>query len=170
MDQPFISSTHLHCPMLQNRMAIMELRYLILVVVCFGFSLNCTQTSPLMHSKVPPQYLEKARALHNPMARSSGIIEEGKKLYEGKGLCVRCHGLYGNGKGVSGKRFQVPPQNFRHRNFWNDHDEGELFWIIKNGSPKTGMLEFQSLLTDEEIWKILRYLETFPSSPKPPQV
>lgn len=31
------------------------------------------------------------------------------------------------------------------------------------------MLEFQRLLTDQEIWKILRYLATFPNSPEPPQ-
>lgn len=150
-------------------MTIMRLSYQILTVMFFGISLSCTQASTLMHSKVPHQYLEEARALVNPLSRSSGIIDEGKWLYEGKGLCVRCHGPYGDGKGVGAKKFQIPPQNFRDRDFWNNHDEGELFWIIKNGSPRTGMLEFQSLLTDVEIWKILRYVETFPSRPEPPK-
>ncbi len=38
------------------------------------------------------------------------------------------------------------------------HDQlGQLFWIIKNGSPGTGMLSFKGL-KEEQIWQILLYV------------
>jgi len=121
-----------------------------------------------MHSKVPTTHRLEARALVNPLPRSQHVIDEGKTLYEGKGLCIRCHGTYGDGKGTGSIKLHTPPRNFRKHDFWKHRNEGELFWTIKNGSAGTGMLEFQSLLTDQEIWKILRYLATFPKSPEPP--
>ncbi len=135
-----------------------------------GTTWSCALSSPYMHSKVPDDRVTQVRTLVNPFPNSHPIIEEGRHLYEGKGLCVRCHGLHGNGQGVGSKQFHTPPRNFRHQDFWNHRSEGELFWTVKNGSPETGMLEFQSLLTDQEIWKILRYIETFPTSPEPPEV
>ena len=80
---------------------------------------------------------------------------------------MRCHGRYGDGKGTAAKHFDTLPRNLKNQKFWTQRAEGELFWIVKNGSPDTGMLEFNSLLSDEEIWKILRYTETFPTTPYP---
>jgi mono/diheme cytochrome c family protein len=38
--------------------------------------------------------------------------------------------------------------------------DGQLFWVIRNGSPGTGMPAFKNL-KDREIWQIVRYLRTF---------
>ena len=134
-----------------------------------GSLLSCTASSPFMHPRMPEDRLIEVRAMTNPFPSSQKVIAEGQALYEGKGLCVRCHGIYGDGKGIGADHFHTPPRNFRHEDFWKYRTQGELFWIIKNGSPKTGMLEFQSLLSDQEIWKILRYAETFPNRPEPPK-
>jgi cytochrome c1 len=32
-----------------------------------------------------------------------------------------------------------------------------LFWVIKNGSPGTGMMAFSGL-ADEEVWELIHYL------------
>ena len=127
--------------------------------------LSCTPS--LIHPRVPEGQLPEARALTNPLPKSYWIIDDGKNLYEGKGMCVRCHGRFGDGRGTAASNFQTLPRNFKNRHFWAQRSEGELFWIIKNGSTATGMREFKGLLTDQEIWKILRYTETFPSTPYP---
>jgi len=35
--------------------------------------------------------------------------------------------------------------------------DGQLFWVIQNGSPGTGMLAFKGL-KDEQIWQIILYI------------
>jgi len=42
--------------------------------------------------------------------------------------------------------------------------DGQLFWIIRNGSPGTGMPAFKNL-KDREIWLIVLYLRKL-SEPK----
>ncbi|GJL55485.1 MAG: hypothetical protein NPIRA02_26170 [Nitrospirales bacterium] len=132
-----------------------------------GLVISCAPSSAFIHPKVPEEKLTEARAVTNPFPKSYWVIDDGKALYEGKGMCVRCHGRDGDGRGSAASHFETLPRNFKNRHFWTNRSEGELFWIIKNGSETTGMLEFQSLLTDEEIWKILRYTETFPNGPYP---
>jgi hypothetical protein len=53
------------------------------------------------------------------------------------------------------------PRNFQHHGFWRHRTEGELFWVIKHGSPGTAMVGFGSVLSDEEIWALIRYEHTF---------
>ncbi len=147
-------------------MIVVQLRKITLCLL-LGLASSCVSSPSFIHPKVPQDQLAEVQALTNPLPKSYWIIDDGKTLYEGKGTCMRCHGRYGDGKGTAASNFQTLPRNFKNRHFWTQRSEGELFWIIKNGSSDTGMLEFQSLLTDEEIWKILRYTETFPSIPYP---
>ncbi|MGQ0666975.1 MAG: c-type cytochrome, partial [Nitrospiraceae bacterium] len=39
--------------------------------------------------------------------------------------------------------------------------EGELFWVIKHGSPGTAMIGFGQVLSDEEIWALIQYERRF---------
>lgn len=123
----------------------------------------------LMQPRVPEAKLEQARALKNPLPFSSDLIEQGKVLYEGKGTCVNCHGERGNGKGPGSKDLNPPPRNFQHTGFWRHRTEGEIFWVIKYGSPGTAMIPFGGLLTDEEIWTIIRYEQSFSHGPVGPR-
>ena len=54
-----------------------------------------------------------------------------------------------------------PPRNFQHHGFWRHRTEGEIFWVIKHGSPGTSMVGFAGQLTDEEIWAIIQYERSF---------
>lgn len=114
-----------------------------------------------MAPRVPADKLEEARALVNPLPDSFEIVEKGKAIYEGKGTCVNCHGVRGSGDGPGGMNLDPPPRDFRHRGWWRHRTEGELFWVIKHGSPGTGMIPFGGLLSDEEIWAVLRYERGF---------
>ncbi len=149
----------------------MKVRYRIVGLLLFVcFLVSCTERSPFVYPKVPHDQLIAAQALVNPFPQSPEILAEGEVLYKGKGICIHCHGVYGDGNGPGAVKFNTPPRNFRESDFWEHRTQGELFWVVKNGSPHTGMLEFESLLSDEEIWKILRYIQIFPSGPHPPKV
>lgn len=115
----------------------------------------------MMGPRVPADKLAEARALTSPLPDSAEAVERGKALYEGKGTCFTCHGLSGRGDGPAGATLNPPPRNFHHRGFWRHRSEGEIFWVIKNGSPGTGMIPFGGALTDEEIWSLIQYERTF---------
>ena len=90
------------------------------------------------------------------------IIAEGKTLYEGKGTCVSCHGESGLGDGPVGRQLSPGPRNFTNCRFHARRRDGELFWILKNGSPGTGMVPMIPVtFTEEEAWKILAYERSF---------
>lgn len=115
----------------------------------------------MMQPIVPPDQLEAARALKNPLPYSQEIIDKGKAIYEGKGTCFTCHGLTGRGNGPGAVNLDPAPRNFLHRGMWRHRTEGEIFWVIKNGSPGTGMIAFGGLLSDEEIWTVMQYEKSF---------
>lgn len=114
-----------------------------------------------MPPRVPAEKLAEARALTSPLPDSPELIEKGKALYEGKGGCVNCHGKEGRGDGPVARELDPSPRNFHHHGFWRHRTDGEIFWVIKNGSPGTAMIGFGSQLTDEEIWTVIEYLRSF---------
>ena len=115
----------------------------------------------IMEPRVPPEKMEEARALVSPLPDSPEIVEKGKVIYEGKGTCFNCHGKTGRGDGPGGLSLNPSPRNFGHHGMWRHRSEGEIFWVIKHGSPGTGMIPFGGLLTDEEIWTVIQYERSF---------
>ena len=131
------------------------------VIITFWSTMASAQGSHMMEPRVPADKLAEARALRNPISPSPEIIKKGKALYEGKGTCFNCHGTTGRGDGPGGKILNPAPRNFHHRGFWRHRSEGELFWVVKHGSPGTAMIPFGGLLSDEEIWTVLEYERSF---------
>lgn len=115
----------------------------------------------MMPPRVPADQLPEARALRSPLPSSPEVVEKGKTLYEGKGGCVTCHGKSGLGDGPAAAALDPSPRNFHHHGFWRHRTDGEIFWVIKHGSPGTAMIGFGSQLSDEEIWTVIRYLHSF---------
>lgn len=115
----------------------------------------------MMQPRVPADKLTEARALTNPLPASPETIEKGKALYQGKGTCFNCHGTGGGGDGPAAAGLDPAPRNFHHHGFWRHRTDGELFWVIKHGSPGTSMIGFGDLLSDEEIWSVIQYERTF---------
>ena len=105
----------------------------------------------------PPANLYKKAKKASPE-----IIAEGKKIFEGKGTCVNCHGKKGDGNGPAGKVLNPGPRNFTNCKFHKKRKDGELFWVVKNGSPGTGMVSMiPATITEEEGWKVLAYERSF---------
>ena len=115
----------------------------------------------MMQPRVPADKLAEARALKNPLPNSPAIVEKGKAIYDGKGGCFNCHGTDGGGNGPAAAKLNPAPRNFRHHGFWRHRTEGEIFWVIKHGSPGTAMIGFGPVLSDEEIWSVIQYERTF---------
>lgn len=138
----------------------------IIVVLCGFISAGVVSFSGaaeqyLMQPRVPADKLAEARALTNPLAESPETHAKGKALYEGKGGCANCHGQNGGGDGPLAGSLNPAPRNFHHHGFWRHRTDGELFWVIKYGSPGTAMIGFADQLADEDIWAIIHYERSF---------
>lgn len=109
-------------------------------------------------AKAPDDFLTKT----NPLSSSAGAIKAGKELFLKTAqpvACVMCHGEQGDGKGLMGAALVPPPRNFTCGTMMRDISDGQLFWIIKNGSPGTGMMSFASL-PDEQVWQLIHYIRS----------
>lgn len=133
----------------------------LLAAMIMGASSPAAAERHMMRPRVPPDKLAEARALKSPLSPSASVIEQGKAIYEGKGTCANCHGIAGNGRGPAAIQLNPPPRDFRHHGFWRHRTEGELFWVIKHGSPGTAMAAFGPILSDEEIWSVIQYERAF---------
>lgn len=118
-----------------------------------------------LRPRVPRDQIEAARAVTNPFPASEEIIAKGKALFEGKAFCKTCHGADGKGLGgdIAPGSLKGPlPRNFTDNAWQAARTDGELFWILKNGSKGTAMAPFIPLiLTEEEAWQVLQYVRSF---------
>ncbi len=115
---------------------------------------SCPQ--PRLTQQAPPEYFQ----LKNPLEANPENLRKGKLLYQVKAkpiACKHCHGIIGDGKGPLGIDLNPPPRNFTCAKTINGVPDGQLFWIIKNGSPETEMFSYNEL-KDDEIWKIILYI------------
>ena len=119
----------------------------------------------VLRPRVPKDQIEEARAVTNPLPANEEIVAKGKALYEGKAFCKACHGPDGKGLGADiapGSLKGPLPRNFTDKKWQTARTDGELFWILKNGSKGTAMASFVPLvLTEEEAWQVLRYVRSF---------
>jgi hypothetical protein len=112
--------------------------------------------------RVAPDQMADAKAMKNPVASNPENIAKGKALYEGKGTCFNCHGKEGKGDGPAGAILNPSPRNFTNCKFHKKRKDGELFWVIKNGSAGTGMVSLvPAAITEEEAWTIINYERSF---------
>ena len=112
--------------------------------------------------RVPADQIKEARKVRNPLKATSENIEAGKALFHGKAFCVTCHGRDGKGIGNIPGLVGKLPRNFTDKAWQKVRTDGELFWILKNGSPGTDMAPFIPLvLTEEEAWQVLLYVRSF---------
>ena len=108
----------------------------------------------------PEKFLERS----NPLRDDPSAVEAGKRLYHKDAKptpCRLCHGVRGNGNGRLAPNMDPPPRNFTCAETMQNLPEGQLFWIIKNGSRGTKMPRHKGDLTDRQIWQLIRYIRSF---------
>ena len=99
----------------------------------------------------------------NPLGVTAENISAGEKLYT-KGAkplaCIQCHGAMGKGDGKIAMGMTPKPRDFSCLAMMKDIPDGQLYWVIKNGSKGTGMMGYKTL-KDEQVWQIVSYIRQF---------
>ena len=108
--------------------------------------------------RVPTELLEELQDIDNPYPATPDRIELGKQVFYGKGLCVTCHS--NNGKGI--KMPGHTPRDFTDKKWQDIRADGELMWVLRNGSPGTGMpVRIGKGINEEEGWSVIHFIRTF---------
>lgn len=148
--------------------------YLLITMFVTAVALSCTPVfgadEAVLRPRVPINQIEEARTWMNPLPATEEVTEKGRQLFHGKAFCVTCHGKDGKGLGgdIEPGTLRGPlPRNFTDREWQVVRTDGELFWVLKNGSKGTAMAPFVPLiLTEEEAWQVLRYVRSFATEEK----
>jgi len=92
---------------------------------------------------------ESDRARANPYALDADAVSIGKKLFQQS--CAQCHGDDANGR--------THKPSLRSEDVRTATD-GELFWLLTNGSVRHGMPSW-SRLPESQRWQIIAFLRSF---------
>ena len=131
-----------------------------------GLAIAGPEADPLK-ARVPADKRAEAKKDKSPLYDKAEdapaeIVAEGKAIFEGKGTCVNCHGKSGTGDGHAGAVLNPGPRDFTNCKFHKKRKDGELMWVIKNGSPGTGMVPLvPATISEEEAWKVIAYERSF---------
>jgi mono/diheme cytochrome c family protein len=137
----------------------------LLFLITWSIAVNAAHKNPPGQDCPQPRFTGKAPAdlyaTANPLDVNRRNRRAGKELYEdlSNPSCVACHGEKGDGRGQLAQQFDPPPRNFACAATIEGVPDGQLHWIIKNGSRGTAMPSFD-YLTDEEIWQLVIYLRS----------
>ena len=113
----------------------------------------------VLKSRVPAEQMEESIAWKNPFPSTPDNIKMGKVLFHGKAFCVTCHGKDGKGFGNIPGLLGKLPRNFTDKDWQAKRKDGELLWILKNGSVGTAMASFiPFVLNEEEAWHVILYV------------
>lgn len=97
----------------------------------------------------------------NPLPPTADAVREAPSLYETK--CSKCHGDKGDGRGSATKGLDVKPRNYTNKTVMEKIPDGQLFWIIANGSDPeaTEMGPYKKKLSEEQMWALVHYIRNF---------
>lgn len=98
---------------------------------------------------------DDAFGLRSPITRTAATVEAGRAIYRTR--CVACHGERGRGDGPAGVALVPPPADLVLH--IPQHTEGELFYYVSRGIPKTAMPAWDAVLSEAERWTVIHYLE-----------
>jgi mono/diheme cytochrome c family protein len=111
--------------------------------------------SSIYEPRTPKEILEDTQEMESPYPETRERIEAGRKIYFGKGLCVTCHSKDGTGARIPGHA----PRNFTNKKWQDTRTDGELMWVLKNGSPGTGMpIRVGKVISEEEGWNVIQFI------------
>jgi len=104
---------------------------------------------------------ESARAVKNPLPPSAADLDTIRPIYRDK--CAVCHGLTGRGDGQDASLYDPKPTDFADARHMRSLTDGELFYKLTEG--RRPMPSFRKRLTDEQRWRMVMLIRTFPEPP-----
>ena len=95
----------------------------------------------------------------NPLPETDEVVSQGQEVFLGS--CAQCHGADGRADTEIGRNMAPPAMDLSssHVQHWSD---AELFWIIQNGVRLTGMPAWQSSISENDTWKLARFIHNLP--------
>jgi mono/diheme cytochrome c family protein len=95
----------------------------------------------------------------NPLPETDEVVSQGQEVFLGS--CAQCHGADARGDTGIGRNMAPPAMDLSssHVQHWSD---AELFWIIQNGVRLTGMPAWHSSISDNDTWKLARFIHNHP--------
>ncbi|GJL79560.1 MAG: hypothetical protein NPINA01_25490 [Nitrospinaceae bacterium] len=99
----------------------------------------------------------------NPLPGTPENIKAGEQIFLKKATpiaCQFCHGVKGDSKGDPDFESKPAARNFTCSEMMEAIPDGQLFWVIKNGSPNTAMPAFSDL-SEESVWQVIHYIRQF---------
>jgi cytochrome c len=110
--------------------------------------------------KAPDEIYNKV----NPLKRDNKNYKKGKLLYMVKAKtlqCKHCHGIQGDGKGGMAPESFPNPRNFTCAETMNQISDGQMFWAISHGIPKTSMPSYKEFLSEEQVWQLVLFVREY---------
>ncbi|OIO57986.1 MAG: cytochrome c class I [Alphaproteobacteria bacterium CG_4_10_14_0_2_um_filter_63_37] len=139
----------------------MSIRHIIglAAVAGVGFGLMAS-TAMAETDALAPRAPKSAVTMKNPTMKND--VAAGKVIFTE--LCSACHGDTGVGDGRSAELLDPKPRDFTSKVWQKTRTDGEIFWLIQNGSKHTKMEGFgQSkldLYSDTEMWSLVNYIRS----------
>ncbi len=112
---------------------------------------------PAAQTRIPPEEVQRK----NPIESNAASIEEGKRLF-GATDCTLCHGKEGDGKGLEAKDTNMNVHDWRKLQNLEHFTDGELSFLILKGKGR--MPAYDGRETPEQVWRIVNYIRSMPSS------
>ena len=91
-----------------------------------------------------------------PNLNDQNLILTGYKGYDA--MCVTCHAAPGKSATVIADGLHPKPPELDDKEIFEEWNDNELFWIIKNGIKLTGMPAYGPTHSDDELWAIVAFL------------
>ena len=114
---------------------------------------------PYAYSNTPEGYEQAGLYLKNPITSSAKVLADAQLLYTKN--CVHCHGATGAGDGKVGQKLPGAPPAYNSGTIKN-LSEGKIFHSISYGKGLMG--NHASILTTEERWKLVLFVQTLQGS------
>ena len=155
------SKTRVNC---QSRMLLAAGLFLSVLTGCKSGAVNEAAVCPQdRYTDLAPASIASRQ---NPLELNQDNLDAGRRLFEKDVTpvpCVECHGMKGDGNGRMANMFEPAPRNFTCSQNMDGIPDGQIYWIIKNGSIGTSMPAFRKL-DDDEIWLLAMYIRQFSKS------
>ena len=103
----------------------------------------------------------RASVAHHASSSGNPIVPSGEQLVAGANLyrqmCSRCHGSSSESDNLYGRSFYPPAPNLLRTP--PSYADNEMFWIVKHGIRNTAMPAWGNLLSDEDIWQVVTFVQ-----------
>jgi len=126
-----------------------------LIVGCGGSTKESGNTSTENASPTTQTQTQTAPATDTG-AVAADPVAHGKQVYMAR--CALCHGPEGKGDGPAAAGLNPKPRNHTDGAYMKSRTDDQLLQVIRNG--KGGMPAWGSVLSDQEIHDVLKYVRT----------